>query len=74
MMVLSIGLTRRLVTTVFFEDSGGDVEDPVLGCVPEAGRRRLVAVSDESLDAEGVVGYRFDIVLRGENETPFFLD
>ena len=74
MMVLAIGLTRRLVTTVFFADSGGDVEDPVLSCVPEAARRRLVAVHDEALDARGVPGYRFDIVLRGENETPFFLD
>jgi len=62
------------VTTVFFADSRGDVEDPVLSCVPEAARRRLVAVRDESLDATGVAGYRFDIVLRGESETPFFLD
>ncbi len=74
MMVLAIGLTRRLVTTVFFADSRGDVQDPVLSCVPEAARRRLVAVRDGSLDATGVAGYRFDIVLRGENETPFFVD
>jgi protocatechuate 3,4-dioxygenase alpha subunit len=73
-MVLAIGLTRRLVTTAFFVDSRGDVGDPVLSCVPEAARRRLVAVREESLDATGVAGYRFDIVLRGENETPFFLD
>jgi protocatechuate 3,4-dioxygenase alpha subunit len=73
-MVLAIGLTRRLVTTMFFAESRGDVQDRVLSCVPEAARRRLMAVRDKSLDAASVAGYRFDIVLRGENETPFFLD
>lgn len=75
LMVLAIGLTRRLVTTAFFADSSGDVDDPVLNCVREpAARRRLFAVRDQSADVAGVPGYRFDVVLRGENETPFFLD
>ena len=74
MMVLAIGLTRRLVTTVFFADLRGNVDDPVLSCVPEAARPRLLARREESLDGAGVAGYRFDVVLRGENETPFFLD
>ena len=71
-MVLAIGLTRRLVTTVFFADAA---KDPVWQCVPnESARRRLLATRDQTLDAAGVPAYRFDIVLRGENETPFFLD
>ena len=70
LMILAIGLTRRLVTTVFF----GDASDPVLDCVPAARRQRLLAVRDEELDAQGLPAYRFDIVLRGENETPFFVD
>jgi protocatechuate 3,4-dioxygenase alpha subunit len=74
LMVLAIGLTRRLVTTVFFEHSPGSVKDPVLDCVKDAARQRLFAARDESLDAGDVPAYRFDIVLRGENETPFFLD
>jgi len=74
-MVLAIGLTRRLVTTLFFGDAPDDVRDPVLGCVSDrAARRRLFAVRDSALDSEGLTAYRFDIVLRGENETPFFLD
>ena len=73
--VLAIGLTRRLVTTVFFPTSAEPVDDPVLHCVPDAAaRRRLLAVRDESLDRDGLPAYRFDVVLRGENETPFFLD
>lgn len=74
LMVLAIGLTRRLATTVFFADSQGKFEDPVLRCVPEIARGRLLATRDDSLDAGKAAGYRFDIVLRGENETPFFLD
>jgi protocatechuate 3,4-dioxygenase alpha subunit len=70
-MVLAIGLTWRLVSTIFFADSA----DPVLDCVADpAARTRLIAKRDPSLDADGVPAYRFDVILRGENETPFFLD
>jgi protocatechuate 3,4-dioxygenase alpha subunit len=73
-MLLAIGLTRRLVTTIFFADEPAIVSDPVLNCVPEAVRPRLFAERSPSLDGEGLMGYRFDLILRGENETPFFLD
>lgn len=75
LMVLAIGLTRRLVTTVFFADSPDGVHDPVLACVGDPlARRRLFAARDPGSDAARNPGYRFDIVLRGDNETPFFLD
>jgi protocatechuate 3,4-dioxygenase alpha subunit len=69
-MILAIGLTRRLVTTLFF----GESADPVLDCVDAARRRRLVAQRDPASDETGALGYRFDVVLRGDGETPFFLD
>jgi len=74
LMVLAIGLTRRLVTTVFFGD--GPASDPLLDCVADPGRRaRLFAIRDQAVNgAEGLPVYRFDIVTRGEAETPFFLD
>ncbi len=69
--VLGIGLTRRLITTIFFSSA----PDPVLEAVPAGALRdRLIAKPDPSLDAGGVPGYRFDLILRGDNETPFFLD
>jgi len=75
LMVLAIGLTRRLVTTAFFSDAPEQTDDPVLSCVTDpAARRRLFTVRDPALDADGLPAYRFDLILRGENETPFFLD
>ena len=71
-MILAIGLTRRLVTTIFFADNPAAVSDPVLNCVPAETRSRLFAVRQPS--AAGSAEYTFDLILRGENETPFFLD
>src|ERR1700733_7549626 len=73
-MLLAIGLTRRLVTTIFFADEPASVFDLVLNCVPEATRPRLFAERTPLLDADGLTAYRFDLILRGENATPFFLD
>ena len=62
--VMAIGLTWRYVTTLFFSNA----PDPVLDCVPGARRWLLIAKKQ----ADGT--YRFDVQLRGENETPFFCD
>ena len=63
MVVLYSGLMRQLQTTMFFELAS----DPVLDAVPAERRQLLVARREGST-------YRFDIRLRGENETPFFDD
>jgi protocatechuate 3,4-dioxygenase beta subunit len=68
--ILGIGLTRRLVTTVFFAED----RDPVLECVPAGLRGRLLPRRDPALDDAGAEGWRWDVILRGEDETPFFLD
>ncbi len=73
--VLGIGLTRRLLTAIFFSDALDEVRDPVLDCVSDPARRqRLFARRDPSLDDAGLPAYRFDIILRGDGETPFFVD
>jgi len=60
------GLMRALPTVMFFEGEAGNERDPVLAAVPAARRALLVA------KRESPGRYRFDIRLRGENETPFF--
>jgi protocatechuate 3,4-dioxygenase, alpha subunit len=76
LMVLAIGLTRRLVTTVFFADAQEPVRDPVLDCVADpAARVRMFAIREAASNgAAALPAYRFDIVTRGEAETPFFVD
>jgi protocatechuate 3,4-dioxygenase alpha subunit len=76
LMVLAIGLTRRLVTTVFFADAPESASDPVLDCVADPARRaRMFATRDKlGNGADALPVYGFEIVTRGENETPFFVD
>jgi protocatechuate 3,4-dioxygenase alpha subunit len=75
LMVLAIGLTRRLVTTVFFAEAPERVSDPVLDCVPRASRARMFAIPEKKCNGEAAPPvYRFDILTRGDAETPFFVD
>jgi protocatechuate 3,4-dioxygenase alpha subunit len=71
------GLMRRLVTTFFFPDDATNASDPVLAVVPAA-RRPLVTLKRSDVDRAnapvGVTAYCLDIVLQGEDETPFFVD
>jgi len=76
LMILAIGLTRRLVTTVFFAESSASVRDPVLDCVadPLARARMLARLEKQGNGPAEIPVYRYDIVTRGESETPFFVD
>jgi protocatechuate 3,4-dioxygenase, alpha subunit len=67
-MLMFSGLMRILKTTMYFPGEAANASDPVLLAVPAARRALLVARED----APG--RYRFDLRLRGENETPFFDD
>jgi protocatechuate 3,4-dioxygenase, alpha subunit len=64
--VFARGLLNRVVTRAYFpEEAGANAADPILASVPEARRGMLVAEGSED-------GYRFDVRLQGEDETPFF--
>jgi protocatechuate 3,4-dioxygenase beta subunit len=59
----------RVVTQIFFEDEPMNDTDPILQCIPDPEiRRRLIA------RRQGEGQYKLDVVMRGENETPFFDD
>ena len=61
----------RLVTQMYFPGDPLMPLDPVLGGVPEHARPLLVAHYAHDVTEPGIaLGYRFDIVLRGRNETP----
>jgi protocatechuate 3,4-dioxygenase beta subunit len=65
--------SQRLVTQMYFPDDPLLDLDPILGSVPDpAARRRLVSAYDHDLtEPEWALGFRWDIVLRGRDETPF---
>jgi protocatechuate 3,4-dioxygenase alpha subunit len=67
-MVMFSGLMRILKTTMYFEGESGNDSDPVLSSVPSGRKELLIAKK------HGSNSHRFDIRLRGENETPFFDD
>ena len=63
---------QRLVTQMYFPGDPLLDEDPMYNCVPdEQARRRLVSALDwETTIPEFALGYRFDLVLRGPEQTP----
>lgn len=67
--VFSRGLLDRVVTRIYFADeTEANAADPVLSTVDPARRATLIAVADPGEPGQ----FRFDIRLRGEDETVFF--
>jgi protocatechuate 3,4-dioxygenase beta subunit len=66
-------VATRLVTQMYFPGDPLLALDPILQSIPDpAARERLIAAFDLGLTQDGfALGYRFDIVLRGEEATPF---
>lgn len=64
---------QRLVTQMYFPGDPLLPLDPIYNGVPdEKGRQRLVSEYDHSITQPlWALGYRFDIVLAGERQTPF---
>ena len=64
--------TQRLVTQMYFPDDPLFFQDPIYNSVPEHARSRMVSSYDHEVTEETwALGFRFDIVLRGRDETPF---
>ena len=65
----------RLMTQMYFQGDPMQAHDPIFNSVPDPrARERLVAMLDMDLtEADWAVGFRFDIVLRGRQATPFGL-
>ena len=61
----------RLVTQMYFPNDPLLAFDPIYNCTPDvAARRSMVSSFDwETTQSERSLGYRFDIVLRGRNQT-----
>ena len=70
--LFGLGYLSRLVTQMYFPGDQLLSLDPIFNSVPsEKGRQSLVSRFDLDLtEPERALGYRFDIVLRGDGATP----
>ncbi len=70
--LFGLGYLSRLVTQMYFPGDPLLPLDPIFNSVPgEMGRQSLISRFDLSLtEPEHALGYRFDIVLRGDAATP----
>ncbi|MGH8914371.1 MAG: protocatechuate 3,4-dioxygenase subunit beta [Acidimicrobiia bacterium] len=69
--ILGPWLGARLVTQMYFPGDPLLPLDPIYNSVPVHARRRLIAAYDHDVTQENwALGYRWDIVLRGELATP----
>jgi protocatechuate 3,4-dioxygenase beta subunit len=70
--IFSDGISR-LVTQIFLEGEAANASDPLLTSLPEPLRSRLIAKSTGAND-RGEQVFSIDVVMAGNNETPFFDD
>jgi protocatechuate 3,4-dioxygenase beta subunit len=70
--LFGLGLLQRLVTQMYFPGDPLLAYDPMYNSVPsKQGRARLVSTFDwENTIPDIAIAYRFDMILRGRNETP----
>jgi protocatechuate 3,4-dioxygenase beta subunit len=68
--------TQRLVTQMYFPDDPLFFQDPIFNSVPDAkARARMVSRYDHDVTTDHwALGFEFDIVLRGREQTPFESD
>ncbi len=70
--LLGPSFVTRLVTQMYFEGDPTFIHDPIFNAVPEDAWDLLVAkFSIDLTEPDFAHGYRFDIVLRGPNQTPW---
>jgi protocatechuate 3,4-dioxygenase beta subunit len=71
--LLGPSFVRRLVTQMYFPGDPLQAQDPILAALPsDTARQRLIAAYDHELtEPEWALGFRFDMVVRGREATPF---
>jgi protocatechuate 3,4-dioxygenase, beta subunit len=71
--VFGRAFTQRLITQMYFPDDPLFFQDPIFNSVPdERARERMVSAYDHSVTTDHwALGFRFDIVLRGREQSVF---
>jgi protocatechuate 3,4-dioxygenase, beta subunit len=67
--------TQRLVTQMYFPDDPLFFQDPIFNAIPEGARHLAISRFDyERTEDNWALGFEWDIVLRGKDQTPFETD
>ena len=71
--VFGQAFAQRLITQMYFPDDPLFFQDPIFNSVPDPrARARLISAYDHDATTDHwALGFRFDIVLRGREQTPF---
>lgn len=71
--IFGTAFTQRLVTQMYFPDDPLFPFDPIYNSIPdERARKRLISKFElELTEPEWLLGFRWDLVLRGQEGTPF---
>lgn len=73
--IMGPSIASRLVTQLYFADDPHFPLDSIFQALPEEDRERVICQYDHNLtERDWAMGYRFNIVLRGTNATPFETD
>jgi len=64
--------TQRLVTQMYFPGDPLFWQDPIFNAIPPSARHRAIATFElDRTQDNWALGYQWDIVLRGSEQTPF---
>jgi protocatechuate 3,4-dioxygenase beta subunit len=71
--LFGVAFTQRLITQMYFPEDPLFFQDPIFNSVPdERARQRMVSRFDlDNTQDHWALAYKFDIVLRGRDATPF---
>jgi protocatechuate 3,4-dioxygenase, beta subunit len=72
--IFAAGLQNRLITQMYFPGEELNDIDPILNAIEDLEARASLISSQLPAGPENELRYEFNIVLRGNRETPFFVD
>lgn len=72
--IFAAGLMQRLITQLYFPGEALNDIDPILNGIEDLDARAALIARETGRRDDGTVAFTFDIVLRGDGETPFFVD
>lgn len=72
--IFAAGVMQRLITQVYFPGEPLNDIDPILNGIEDLEARASLIARAQPAESDGALAFDFDIVLRGDGESAFFVD